>query len=68
MKKNVGSIDKAIRILVAAAFLILVFTKVITGVLAIVLVIIAIMFTVTSLISFCPLYIPFGINTIKKKA
>jgi uncharacterized MAPEG superfamily protein len=68
MKKNVGSIDKAIRILVAAAFLILVFTKVITGVLAIVLVILAIMFTVTSLISFCPLYIPFGINTIKKKA
>lgn len=66
MKKNLGNIDKAIRILLAVAFAVLYFTNVITGTLGIVLLILAVVFVLTSLISFCPLYWPFGINTGKK--
>lgn len=67
MKKNMGTIDKAIRILVAVVFAILFFAKVITGILGIILLVLAGVFVLTSLISFCPLYWPFGINTGGKK-
>jgi hypothetical protein len=67
MKKNVGSIDKVVRILIAVVIAVLFFTKVITGVLGIILIVLAAIFVITSLISFCPLYLPFGINTGKKK-
>jgi hypothetical protein len=66
MKKNMGTIDKAIRILVAVVIAILFFTNVISGTLGIVLLVLAAVFVLTSLISFCPLYLPFGINTCKK--
>lgn len=62
-----GTIDKAIRILVAVVIAALYFTNVISGTLAIVLDILAVVFVLTSFISFCPLYLPFGINTSKKK-
>lgn len=68
MKKNMGTIDKVIRILVAVVFVVLFFTKVITGTLGIVLLVLAAVFVLTSLISFCPLYWPFGISTKGKKA
>lgn len=67
MKKNIGNVDKTIRILVAVVIAILYFTVVISGTLAIILGILAIVFVLTSFISFCPLYLPFGINTLKKK-
>ena len=67
MKKNMGTIDKVIRILVAVTIAILFFTHLITGTLAIILIALAVIFVLTSLISFCPLYLPFGINTGKKK-
>lgn len=67
MKKNMGSIDKTVRILIALAIVILFFTKIITGVLGIVLLVLAGIFVLTSLISICPLYFPFGINTNRKK-
>ncbi|MEI6677579.1 MAG: DUF2892 domain-containing protein [Mariniphaga sp.] len=67
MKKNVGSIDKAIRILVAVVIAVLFFTNVISGTLGIVLLLLAVVFVIVSLISYCPLYLPFGINTGKKK-
>jgi len=67
MKKNMGTVDKTLRIFAAAILALLVFTKVISGTLAIILVIIAVMFVVTSLISFCPLYPLLGINTRKKE-
>ena len=63
MKKNMGTIDKVIRILVAVVIAFLYFTHVITGTIGIVLLILATIFVVTSLISLCPLYLPFGINT-----
>ncbi len=67
MKKNMGTIDKWVRILAAVAVLVLYYTNVITGTLAIVLLVFAGIFLLTSLFSFCPLYVPFGINTCKKK-
>jgi len=62
-----GSTDKAIRLLLAALVAILYFTGTINGLIAIILGIFAVIFALTSFISFCPLYLPFGISTLKKK-
>ncbi|MEE1886021.1 YgaP family membrane protein [Pedobacter flavus] len=67
MKKNMGSLDKTIRILMAIVIGVLYFTNVISGTLAIVLGVFAVVFVLTSFISFCPLYLPLGINTCKKE-
>ncbi len=67
MKKNMGTIDKVIRILVAVVVVVLYFTHVISGVLAIVLLALSAIFVVTSLLSFCPLYLPLGLSTRKKE-
>ncbi|MCX7743789.1 MAG: DUF2892 domain-containing protein [Flavobacteriales bacterium] len=67
MKPNMGSIDRIIRVFVAAVVAVLYFTKVIDGVLAIVLGVFAGIFVLTSLIGFCPLYTLLGINTCSKK-
>ena len=61
-----GTIDKVIRIVVAAIILVLYFTHVITGTLAVVLLILAGILVVTSLIGTCPLYMLFGLSTGKK--
>ena len=66
MKKNMGTIDKAVRILAAVVIAILYFMGIITGTTAIILLVIAAIFILTSFMSFCPLYAPFGISTIKK--
>lgn len=58
-----GKADKTTRLLVAAIIIILFFTNVITGTLGIVLLGLSAVFLLTSIISFCPLYILFGINT-----
>ena len=67
MKKNMGTVDKVIRILVAIVVVILYFTNVISGTLGIVLLALSAIFVVTSLLSFCPLYLPFSISTRKKE-
>jgi uncharacterized membrane protein len=67
MKKNMGTADKTIRIFIAAIIALLYFTKVISGTLAIVLMVFAVIFVVTSLFSVCPMYPLFGMNTRKKK-
>lgn len=67
MNKNMGITDKRIRVLVAILIASLYFFNIISGTLAIVLLGFAIVFLLTSFISFCPLYVPFGISTIKKK-
>lgn len=67
MTKNVGTIDKVIRIVVALALAGLYLANVVTGTLGIILLVVAVVFVLTSLISFCPLYWPFGINTGVKK-
>lgn len=67
MKKNLGNIDRVIRILFALVVVILAVTKVITGTGAIVLLILGAILLITSLINFCPIYLALGINTGKKK-
>ena len=67
MKKNMGTADKVIRILVAVIIGVLYFTNIISGTLAIILGVLAAVFILTSFISFCPLYLPFGISTFRKK-
>lgn len=68
MKKNMGSLDRIVRIVLALVIAVLYFTNVVSGVLGIVLLVLAGVFVLTSFISFCPLYLPFGISTCKKKA
>ena len=67
MKKKMGTIDIIIRLLIAALVIVLYFTHVISGTLAIILLIFAGIFILTSLFSFCPLYLPFGISTRGKE-
>ena len=67
MKKNVGSTDKAVRIILAIILAILYFTNVVTGTLGIVFLALAAVLLLTSFISFCGLYAPFGISTCSKK-
>lgn len=67
MKKNMGSADRIIRILLAVVVSVLYFTKTITGTLGIVLLVLSGIFLVTSLVSFCPLYTLIGLNTCPAK-
>jgi hypothetical protein len=67
MKKNVGTVDKVIRILIAVTVIVLYFTHVISGVLAIILLIAAAVFVVTSLVSVCPIWLALGLSTRKKE-
>ena len=67
MKKNIGTIDRVIRILIAAVIAILYFTNVITGIVGIVLLGLGGVFVLTSLVGICPLYLPVGINTTSKE-
>lgn len=67
MKKNMGTIDKAVRIILALVFAGLYYAEIVTGTLGIVLVALGAVFVLTSLVSFCPLYAPFGISTCPAK-
>ncbi|HEY3390782.1 MAG TPA: DUF2892 domain-containing protein [Prolixibacteraceae bacterium] len=67
MKKNMGVIDKTIRVIVAAVIALLYYLGIISGTLAIVLMIFAIIFIVTSIVGFCPVYPILGMNTRKKE-
>jgi hypothetical protein len=67
MKTNMSNIDKIIRVLVAVVVAVLYFTNIISGTLAIILMVLAGIFILTSIIGFCPLYAIFGINTCKTK-
>jgi len=66
MKKNMGMVDRTVRTILAVLIAILYFTNQITGVAAIVLGIFAVVFLLTSFISFCPLYFPLKLSTMKK--
>lgn len=66
MKPNMGTEDRILRIVAAIVIAILYFTHVISGTVAIVLLVLAAVFILTSLISFCPLYAPFGLSTRRK--
>ncbi len=66
MKLNMGSWDRILRLLITLVVVILLITGVLEGTLAIILGIIAIVFFITSVIGFCPLYVIFGLSTKKK--
>jgi len=66
MKKNMGSVDRVIRTLIALVVIVLFLTNAISGTLAVILLILAGVFIITSILSFCPIYFLFGINTLKK--
>lgn len=65
MKKNMGTIDRIIRIILALLFVILYFTGIIKGILGIILLVLSGIFLITSILAFCPLYLPFKISTKK---
>jgi len=67
MKKNMGSADKIIRIILAIIVFALYFTGTITGTLGIILMVFAVIFVLTSLVGTCPLYLPLGLSTLRKK-
>ncbi|HPG06423.1 MAG TPA: DUF2892 domain-containing protein [Saprospiraceae bacterium] len=67
MNKNMGSTDRIVRIIVAIAFGLLYFTNTVTGTFGIVLLVLGIVFLLTSIVSFCPLYAPFGLSTRSKE-
>lgn len=66
MKANMGTSDKAIRLIAATLIAALYSLHVISGTWAFLLLVLAAVFILTSLVSFCPLYLPFGITTRKK--
>jgi hypothetical protein len=65
MTKNMGAADRVIRILLALAIAVLYFTGKISGTLAFVLGVFAIVFILTSLVGWCPAYFPLGLSTRK---
>lgn len=67
MKKNMGSADRIVRFLIAALIAVLYFTDVMSGTMGLILLIVAAVFALTSVVSFCPLYAPFGLSTCNSK-
>ena len=67
MKKNMGSPDRIIRVILAIVFVVLYFTGTVTGTWGIVLLVLAGIFILTSLVGMCPLYAIVGMNTCPAK-
>ncbi len=65
--KNMGKADKIVRVLIAVLFTVLFLNHVVTGVMGVILVILAGVFLLTSVVGTCPLYLPFKIKTNHKK-
>ena len=68
MKKNMGLIDRVIRVIAAVVVGLLYVNDIISGTIAIVLLLFAVIFLITSSLSACPLYLPFGISTKAKSS
>lgn len=66
MTINMGSADRIVRIVVALMLILAVVLGWLTGALAIVAGVLAVVFLATAVVRVCPLYLPFGIRTIKK--
>ena len=65
MKKNLGKTDRIIRVVLAVIMVALYFTGTVSGVLGMVLLVLGLVFLLTSLIGVCPLYLPFKFSTNK---
>lgn len=66
MKRNMSNTDRAIRVAIAALFAYLYLSGTVSGALGIVLLAVAAVFLLTSVVAFCPLYVPFKISTRKE--
>lgn len=67
MKANMGTADRVIRLIAAVVMGYLYYVGIVSGTVAIIVGILAIVFVATSFVSFCPLYLPFGLSTRKKE-
>jgi uncharacterized membrane protein len=67
MKKNMGALDRILRLILAVAGAVMVYSRMVEGTLAIVVGVIAVIFVLTAVVGVCPLYIPFKISTLGKK-
>jgi uncharacterized membrane protein YtjA (UPF0391 family) len=67
MKKNMGNLDRIVRTLIAIVAGYLYFGGIVTGTLGVVLIVLAAVFLLTSLVSFCPLYSIVGLSTCPAK-
>ena len=67
MKTNVGTADRMIRLVLGAVLVVLYFTETLTGTLALVLLVLGVVFVITSIVGFCPLYSLVGLNTCPTK-
>lgn len=65
MKPNLSNPDRVIRVVIAALFAYLYFAGIVTGALGIVLLVLGAVFVLTAVVSFCPLYAMFKLNTLK---
>lgn len=68
MKKNLNSTDRIIRVLISLVFAILFFSGTVTGTLGVILLALGVIFTLTSVISFCPIYAMMGLSTSSEKS
>jgi hypothetical protein len=66
MQKNIGTLDRIVRVVLAAVAVLLVAAKVVSGALLVVLVVIAAVLVITSITGVCPLYLPFRMSTRRK--
>lgn len=66
MKMNMGTIDRLIRLIVVVVIGVLYYTGQVSGLLATILGIVAVAFLVTSILGWCPAYLPFGLSTRKR--
>ncbi len=66
MKANMGTADRVIRIIIAVVIGYLYYVGLLSGTVAIILGVLAVVFLATSFVSVCPLYLPFGLSTRKK--
>ncbi len=67
MKQNMSSLDRNVRWILAIVMATLYFTGMVTGALGIVLLVATVIFAVTGMVKFCPIYSVFGISTCSTK-
>lgn len=67
MKPNMGNLDRMVRVIIALAIALAWYTDMISGTAALIGLAFAGIFIATSLVSFCPLYLPFGLDTLRKR-
>lgn len=66
--RNIGSVDRIIRLIITIIFIVLIFTGVVKGVGIIMMSVISAFLIFTVIFRFCPLYSLVGIHTLRTKS